>query len=134
MRKFQSVHMNDFQIKAMHFCVLRTTRTTNMPVLRICGHHKHTFSCDLHVKADCLTSLQIFADPNKLEIKHQILKCLYGGLNWVQSCTPSYGLTTTLLSPAVPLGQLLVWRRQAECTALTAQGQLTGQPAVMSSW
>ena len=41
MRKFQSVHMNDFQIKAMHFCVLRTTRTTHMPVFRICGHHKH---------------------------------------------------------------------------------------------
>lgn len=24
----------------------------------------HIFFCDLHVKSDCLTSLQIFADPN----------------------------------------------------------------------
>ena len=78
MRKFQSVHMNEFQIKATHFCVLRTTRTSHMLALRICGHHKHTFTCDLHVKADCLTSLQVFEDPSKLEIKHQIFKCLIG--------------------------------------------------------
>lgn len=56
-----------------------------MPALRICGHHKYTFPCDLHVKADCLTSLQLFADPNKLEIKQLIFKCFHR--KQVQKCT-----------------------------------------------
>lgn len=74
MTQFQSEHMNYSRIKAMHFCLFRTTHITHMPALRIYSPCKYPFLCDLRVKADCSTSLQIFAYPNKLEIKHQIFK------------------------------------------------------------
>ena len=71
----------------------------------------NTFLCDLHVKADCLTSLQIFADPNKLEIKHQIFKCLIG--------------VTTKLHPSQAHGYML-YSHRSHCLrhrkrSLTAQ-------------